>query len=79
MSPETVKRISARVKVYELLRDLSIFHSCTVHLDIIKALLPTDTQKKLFKKIIKIYIKNAPTRFGVTIIIIIRERTIRSC
>jgi len=50
-----------------------------VHLDIIKALLPTDTQKKLFKKIIKIYIKNAPTRFGVTIIIIIRERTIRSC
>jgi hypothetical protein len=50
------------------------FHTCTVHLDIIKVLLPTDTQENCFKRSIKIYIKTAPTCFGV--ITIIRERTI---
>jgi hypothetical protein len=50
------------------------FHSRTVHLDIIKNLLPTDAQENCFKTSIKIYIKTGPTRFGV--ITIIRERTI---
>jgi hypothetical protein len=39
----------------------------------IKVLLPTDAQENCFKRIIKIYIKTAPTCFGV---IIIRERNI---
>jgi len=50
------------------------FHSRTVHLDIIKVLLPTDAQENCFKRSVKIYIKTAPTCFGV--ITIIRERTI---
>jgi len=50
------------------------FHSRTVHLDIIKVLLPTDAQENCFNRSIKIYIKTAPTCFGV--ITIIRERTI---
>jgi hypothetical protein len=50
------------------------FHSRTVHLEIIKVLLPTDAQESCFKRNIKIYIKTAPTCFGV--ITIIRERTI---
>jgi hypothetical protein len=41
---------------------------------IIKVLLPTDAQENCFKRIIKIYIKTAPTCFGV--ITIIRERNI---
>jgi hypothetical protein len=49
-------------------------HSRTVHLDIIKVLLPTDAQENCFKRSTKIYIKTAPTCFGV--ITIIRERTI---
>jgi len=49
------------------------FHSRTVHLDIIKVLLPTDAQENCFKMSIKIYIKTVPTCFGV--ITIIRERT----
>ena len=44
--------------------------------NIIKVLLSTDEQK-CFKRSIKIYIKNAPTRFGI--ITIIRERTIWAC
>jgi hypothetical protein len=52
------------------------FHSRTEHLDIIKVLWPTDAQG-FFKRIIKIYIKTAPTCFGV--ITIIRERTILAC
>jgi hypothetical protein len=36
--------------------------------------LPTDTEEFRFKRNIKIYIKNAPTCFGL--ITIIRERTI---
>jgi len=39
--------------------------------------LPTDAQKKCFKRNIKIYIKTAPTWFSL--ITIIRERTIRAC
>jgi hypothetical protein len=35
------------------------FHSRTVHLNIIKGLLPTDTQENCFKRSIKIYIKTA--------------------
>ena len=58
-----------------------------MHLDTIKVLSkffsPTDLQldslKDNFKIYIKIDIKIAPTCFGVIIIIIIRERTIRSC
>jgi hypothetical protein len=40
----------------------------------IKVLLPTDTKENCFTSSIKIYIKTAPTYFGV--ITIIRERTI---
>jgi hypothetical protein len=51
------------------------YHSRVVHLDIIRVFyLPTDTQDSCFKKDIKIYIKTAPTRFGL--ITIIRERII---
>jgi hypothetical protein len=39
--------------------------------------LPTDAQESCFKKSIKIYIKTAPTCFGL--ITIIRERIIRAC
>jgi len=49
------------------------FHSRNAHLDIIKVFPPTDAQEKCFKRNIKIYIKTAPTCFGV--ITIIRERT----
>ena len=53
-------------------RSLQNFHSHTVHLDIIKVFyLPTDAQEFWFKSNIKIYIKTAPTCFGV--ITIIRE------
>jgi len=52
----------------------NILRSCTVHLDIIKVLLLTYAQKKCFKRRIKIYIKIAPTCFGV--ITIIRDRTV---
>ena len=48
------------------------FHIRTVYLDIIKVFTPTDAQ--VFKRSIKVYIKTAPTCFGV--ITIIRERTI---
>jgi len=42
------------------------FHSHTVHLDIIKVFyLPADAQEFCFKRNIKIYIKNAPTCFGL--------------
>ena len=41
---------------------------------IIKVLLPTDADEKCFKRSVKIYIKIAPTHFGV--ITIITERTI---
>jgi hypothetical protein len=44
----------------------------TVHLDIIKVLLPIDAQENCFKRSIKIYIKTGLTCFGV--ITIIRER-----
>jgi hypothetical protein len=39
--------------------------------------LPTDAQEKCFKRNIKIYIKTAPTWFGL--ITIIRECTIQAC
>ena len=54
------------------------FYSRTVHFDIIKVFyLPTEAQENCFKKNNKIYIKTAPTCFGV--ITIIRERIIRAC
>jgi hypothetical protein len=53
------------------------FHSRAVQLDIIKVLLPTDAQENCCKRSIKIYIKTAPTCFGV--ITVIRERTILAC
>jgi hypothetical protein len=38
-----------------------------VHLDIVRVVyLPTDAQKSCFKKNIKIYIKTAPTYFGLS-------------
>jgi hypothetical protein len=53
----------------------SNFYSRTVHLDIIKVFyLPTDAREFCFKRNIKIYIKNAPTSFGL--ITTIRERAI---
>jgi len=45
-----------------------------VLLDIIKVLLSTDAQEIWFKRSIKIYIKTAPSCFGV--ITIIRERIV---
>ena len=42
-----------------------------------KFYLPTDAQLNCLENRFKLYIKTAPTRFGV--ITIIRERTIRSC
>jgi len=50
------------------------FHNRTMHLDITEVLLPTDAQENCFKRSIKIYIKTAPTCFGV--ITNIRERII---
>ena len=49
-------------------------HRRTMHLDIIKVLLPTDAQENCFKRSIQSYIKTAPTCFSV--ITIIRECTI---
>jgi hypothetical protein len=49
------------------------FHSCAMHLNIIKVFTPTDAQV-FFKRIIKIYIETAPTYFGE--ITILREHTI---
>jgi hypothetical protein len=49
-----------------------------MHPDIIRAFYsPTDAQENCFKKNIKIYVKTAPTCFGL--IAIIRERIIRAC
>jgi len=54
------------------------FHTRNLHLHIIKDFyLPTDAQENCFKRNIKIYIKTAPTCFGL--ITIIRERTIPAC
>jgi hypothetical protein len=50
------------------------FHSCTVQLHIIKVFPPTDAQENCSNRSIKIYMKIAPTCFGV--ITIIRECTI---
>jgi len=50
------------------------FHNRTVHLDIIIFPVSTDTKEVCFRRSIKIYIKAAPTCFGV--ITIIREGTI---
>jgi len=47
------------------------------HLCYVKVLLPTDAQENCFKRSLKIYIKTAPTCFGV--ITIIRECTIWVC
>jgi hypothetical protein len=60
----------------------SDFHIHTLHLDTIEVFYsPTDLQanslKNNFKIYIKIYIKTAPTYFGV--MTIIRERIIRAC
>ena len=54
-----------------------IFHSRTLHLDIIKVLLPTNGHEKCFRKNIKIYIETAPTFF--ILITIIRGHIIRAC
>jgi len=50
-------------------RDYRQTHTCNINV-----LLPTDAQENFFKRNIKIYIKTAPTCFGV--ITIIKERTI---
>jgi hypothetical protein len=57
---------------------LANFDSFALHIDIIRVLyLPTDAQESCFIKNIKIYIKTAPTCFGL--MTIIRERIIRVC
>jgi hypothetical protein len=59
------------------LTNFHIFHSRTMHLDIIRVFyLPTDVQESFFKNI-KIYIKTAPT--GFDLISVIRERIISAC
>jgi hypothetical protein len=55
---------SSLTPVFKLLLSLGVFY------------LPTDAQENCFKKNIKIYIKTAPTCFGL--ITISRERTIRA-
>ena len=72
------KRIHSHY-TFSLLSNTCVFFflSRTVHLDIIKVFSLTDAQENCFKGSIKIYIKTAPTCFGV--ITIIRERTIRAC
>ena len=49
--------------------DTNNFHSRTVHLDIVRVLLPPDAQKNCSKRSIKIYIKVTPTCFSVITII----------
>jgi hypothetical protein len=62
------------VKVDDIYYHFFFFHSLTMHLDIIRVFyLPIDAQESCFKNI-KIYIKTAPTCFGL--ITIIRERII---
>jgi hypothetical protein len=51
------------------------FHSCTVHLDAVKVFIYQLMHNRVaLKKILKIYIKTAPTCFGL--ITIIRERIV---
>ena len=57
---------------------LCSFRIRTVYLDIIRVFyLPTDAQVNYFKRNIKIYIKTAPTCFGL--ITVIRKSIIRAC
>jgi hypothetical protein len=50
-------------------------HICSVHLDVIKSsFCPTERTNKLLQNNVKIYIKSAPTCFGLTTII--RELTV---
>jgi hypothetical protein len=58
----------------ELRNSGAFFHSRASYLNIFKVLMPTDAQENCFKRNIKIYIKTAPTCFGV--ITIIRGRNI---
>jgi hypothetical protein len=55
-------RIWGILVIFNLETIFFYFHSRTVHLDIIKVLLPTDTQEKCFKRNTNIYlfIKSAP-------------------
>jgi hypothetical protein len=72
---ESTSKFLKYVSFHQLCTNLSASpRCCTVHLDSIKVLLPTDAQENCFKRSIKIYIKTGPTCFGV--ITIIRERTI---
>ena len=48
-------------------------HLCVKQICALRVLLPTDAQEKFFNRSIKIYMKTAPTCFGV--ITIIREST----
>jgi len=58
--------------------NLGSFHTVVPYILILsKFYLPTDAQENCFKRSIKIYIKTAPTCFGV--ITIVRERTMWTC
>ena len=68
------KIITKLLKRQLIQRCIVYFSQSYVRLDIIKVLLPIGAQEIFFKRSIKIYIKTAPTCFGV--ITIIREPTI---
>jgi len=53
-----------------MIHNIFLFHSRTVHIDIIKVFyLPSDAQENCFKNNIKLYFKTAPTCFGAITII----------
>jgi hypothetical protein len=68
-----------KTSIAQLLQDSFIFFFTYIPYILIlsKIYLPNDVQLNCLKNYFKIYIKTAPTCFGV--ITIIRERTVRSC
>jgi len=66
-----VIKIVSEILLQFKLVSVRFFHSRTVHLDIIRVFyVPTDEQKSCFKNNIEIYIKTAPTCFGLTLILL---------
>jgi len=67
--------LSATLKDTADVTDIAFFYSLIVHIDVSRvSYLPNDAQESCFKRNVKIYIKTAPTCFGL--ITIIRERII---
>ena len=66
----SVKKVDSEVTVANLLQLSQLYRAARYY----QILLPTDGQKKCFKRSINIDTKNAPTCFSV--ITIIRERTV---